>query len=273
MRWLNTFVLSLCISSQAWAAAQPLPAPKPLDQPPPQATEMLSGMSYLVLKPATAPAATITSDFAEFRLDAWSADGVTRFNGKQDGPQTKPIRQLGQAWPALARAILVTPIGETRRWWISAERMQPAYPGAPAQPHVFDLTVIGNADPVPVPKDVGAPPPDVEVTASGLAYKVLKRGKGSSHPAPTDTIEIDYSGWTRDGRLFDSSVLRGERARFPLKQLILGWQEGVLLMSPGDTFRFWIPGRLAYDGSHDPSRPSGMLVFDVTLHGFGPGEP
>lgn len=273
MRPLVLLLMSMLMAGPGHAAVKPLPPPKPLAPAPAQATEMLSGMSYVVLKPSAAPAKTVTAEFAEFRLDAWSADGITRFNSQQDGVVMKPVRPLAQAWPALARAILVTPIGETRRWWISAERMQPSYPGAPALPHVFDLTVIGNADPVPVPKDVGAPPPDVTVTASGLAYKVIKRGKGSTHPLPGDTIEIDYSGWTRDGKLFDSSILRGEHTRFPLRNLIKGWLEGIPLMSPGDSFRFWIPGHMAYDGSSDPNGPKGMLVFDVTLYSFEPGQP
>jgi len=273
MRCLALIIFSMLVANHALAEVRPLPAPKSLAQAPAQATEMLAGMSYLVIKPSATPASTITAEYAEFRLSAWTADGNTRFNSQQDGNLVKPVRQLAQSWPALARAILVTPIGETRRWWISAERMQPSYRGAPMQSHVLELTVIGNADPVPTPKDVGAPPPDVEVTASGLAYKVLKRGKSNSHPSPDSTIEIDYSGWTRDGKLFDSSILRGEHTRFPLTQLIRGWQEGILLMSPGDSFRFWIPGHLAYDGSNDLSSPRGMLVFDITLYGFEPGSP
>jgi peptidylprolyl isomerase len=256
-------------TSHASTSAKPLPAPKPLSAPA-QAIGLVDGMSYVVSKPAPAGAKTISAEFVEYRLSAWSADGKTRLNGQADGVQMKPVRLLAQSWPALARALLLTPIGETRRWWFSAERMRGAWPGSETQAHVLELTVLGNADPVPVPPDVGAPPPDVTVTASGLAYRILKRGTRNDHPAADGVIEIDYSGWTRDGKLFDSSVHRGERARFPLKGLIAGWQEGLQLMSPGDSFRFWIPGRLAYDGIDRPGTPKGMLVFDVTLHAHGP---
>lgn len=260
--------------AQPPAGVKPLPAPKPLAVPA-QAVELVDGMRYLVLKPAPAGAKTISADFVEYQLDAWSSDGVIRLNGQVDGVQMKPVKGIAQSWPALARALLLTPAGETRRWWFSAERMRGAWPGSEAQAHVLELSVIGAADPVPTPRDVGAPPPDVIVTGSGLAYKVLKRGKRDDHPSADSLIEIDYSGWTRDGKLFDSSVLRGERARFPLKGLIAGWQEGLLLMSPGDSFRFWIPGRLAYDGMNQPGRPQGMLVFDITLHAHeaGPSSP
>ena len=85
---------------------------------------------------------------------------------------------------------------------------------------------------------------------------------------PSDTIVIDYVGWDFNGRMFDSSLPRGEPSKFELTNMIKGWQEGVPLMSPGDTFRFWIPGNLAYDGSRSSDSPTGQLVFDITLHSF-----
>ena len=59
---------------------------------------------------------------------------------------------------------------------------------------------------------------------------------------------MHYSGWTTDGKLFDSSVLRGEPATFPLNGVIAGWTEGVQLMVEGEKTRFWIPEALAYKG-------------------------
>ena len=170
--------------------------------------------------------------------------------------------------PGLARAILTSPVGETRRWWIQADRLKPGYLGMPDLLHVIDLTVLGEVDPVAAPADVAAPPVDAIRTGSGLAYKVLKAGPGGDKPGAASTIVIHYTGWTTDGRVFDSSVLRDQQAVFPLAQLIPGWQEGVRLMSRGDTYRFWIPGHLAYDGDPNPQSPKGMLVFDVTLYDF-----
>jgi len=71
--------------------------------------------------------------------------------------------------------------------------------------------------------------------------------------------------------MFDSSVLRGKKATFPLNRLIKGWQEGVQLMVVGEKRRFWIPPELAY-GNHSkrPGAPSGMLVFDVQLYAIDP---
>ena len=107
-----------------------------------------------------------------------------------------------------------------------------------------------------------APPADAKLTATGLAYKVLHEGSGGRHPKPSNEVTVHYTGWTTDGAMFDSSVVRGEPATFPLDGVIAGWTEGVQLMFEGEKTRFWIPEKLAYGGKQ---KPYGMLVFDVEL--------
>jgi len=115
---------------------------------------------------------------------------------------------------------------------------------------------------LPPPSDVKAPPSDAKTTKSGLAYRVLTPGKGKRHPSAQNQVTVHYSGWTTDGKMFDSSVSRGEPATFPLDQVIAGWTEGVQLMVEGEKARFWIPEPLAYRGRR---APYGMLVFDIEL--------
>ncbi len=115
---------------------------------------------------------------------------------------------------------------------------------------------------IPAPGDVAAAPADAETSASGLASKVLEAGSGSTHPTATSNVTVHYTGWTTDGRMFDSSVTRGQPSTFPLNGVIRGWTEGVQLMVVGEKRRFWIPEELAYGGRRDPR---GMLVFDVEL--------
>ena len=91
------------------------------------------------------------------------------------------------------------------------------------------------------PADVKAPPADAVKTASGLSSKVLQAGKGDKKPAATDTVTVHYSGWMTDGKLFDSSVKRGQPTSFPLNGVIPGWTEGLQLMVEGEKRRFWIP--------------------------------
>lgn len=113
------------------------------------------------------------------------------------------------------------------------------------------------------PADVAAPPPEAQVTTSGLASKVLQPGTGTVHPTIQDRVKVHYTGWTTDGERFDSSHGRGRPSIFPLNRVIAGWGEGVQLMVEGEKRRFWIPEELAYGGQ--TGRPQGMLVFDIEL--------
>lgn len=112
------------------------------------------------------------------------------------------------------------------------------------------------------PPDVAAAPADAMKTPSGLASKVITPGTGKIHPMKANRVTVHYTGWTTDGKMFDSSIPRGEPATLPLDRLISGWTEGLQLMVVGETRRLWIPESLAYRGDHEPR---GMLVFDVEL--------
>jgi FKBP-type peptidyl-prolyl cis-trans isomerase len=116
---------------------------------------------------------------------------------------------------------------------------------------------------VPPPPDVATAPADAVRTSTNLASKVITPGRGSRHPRPDSTVTVHYTGWTTDGRTFDSSVTRGEPSTFSLDRVIPGWTEGVQMMVEGEKRRFWIPARLAYEGA--PGKPQGTLVFDIEL--------
>jgi len=96
---------------------------------------------------------------------------------------------------------------------------------------------------VPPPSDVAAPPADATKTPSGLVTKVLKPGTGKDHAAKDDVVTVDYTGWTADGNMFDSSVVRGKPITEPVNRLIPGFSEGVQLMSPGETAGYGFPSR------------------------------
>ena len=121
--------------------------------------------------------------------------------------------------------------------------------------------------PIPAPPDVSAPPAEAARTPSGLASKVLTPGTGTRHPRPNSEVTVHYTGWTTDGKMFDSSVQRGQPATFGLDQVVAGWTEGLQMMVEGETRRFWIPESLAYQGQ--PGQPAGMLVFDIQLIRIG----
>ncbi len=107
---------------------------------------------------------------------------------------------------------------------------------------------------------------DVQVTESGLQYKVITEGSGKK-PAVTDTVETHYEGKTLDGKIFDSSYQRGETTTFPLNGVIKGWTEALQLMSEGSKYELYIPHGLAYGaaGSGGTIEPYSTLVFTVEL--------
>ncbi|MGH9423814.1 MAG: FKBP-type peptidyl-prolyl cis-trans isomerase, partial [Thermoanaerobaculia bacterium] len=113
------------------------------------------------------------------------------------------------------------------------------------------------------PADVAAPPADAIRMPSGLAYKILRPGTGTVHPGRHTRVLVDYNGWTTDGQMFDTSILRGDPVEFSLAEVIPGWTEGIQLMTEGEKVRFWIPEKIAYKG--EKGKPAGMLVFDVEL--------
>src|SRR5216117_3426045 len=93
---------------------------------------------------------------------------------------------------------------------------------------------------IPTPPDVAAPSADAVKTASGLATKVIKPGNGKDHPVKDDLVMVDYTGWTTDGKMFDSSVTKGKPSTFPVNRVIAGFSEGLQLMVPAkrDAFGF-----------------------------------
>ena len=100
---------------------------------------------------------------------------------------------------------------------------------------------------------------------SGMQYSVISEGTGAS-PKETDTVSVHYTGTLIDGKVFDSSVERGEPATFPLNGVIKGWTEALQLMKVGDKWKLFIPPALAYGEQGNPSIPANsLLIFEVEL--------
>ena len=117
---------------------------------------------------------------------------------------------------------------------------------------------------------------DTITTKSGLKYLVLSKGKGE-HAELNKNVEVHYTGYLTNGKVFDSSVERGDPIEFILGtgQVIPGWDEGIALMNVGDKFRLIIPSNLGYGekGAGNTIPPNSTLIFDVELMGIGVPKP
>jgi peptidylprolyl isomerase len=262
------------------AAAQPIEplgsarpvapsAPPDVAEAPAQAARTSSGLAWKLLTKGQGTEHPGPHDKVTVIFTGWKVDGEVIESSIPDGEPWTFL--MDDVIKGLSEGLRLMGKGEKRRLWIPAALATSGRPKrrGPPGPSVFDVELVDFAkmpDPIPAPDDVDAPPADAKRTPSGLVYRLVKRGKGKDHPLPASTVEVHYSGWTPDGRLFDSSVRRGRSSTFPLTGVIKGWTEGVQLMVVGDKARFWIPSALAYgDTPSRPGMPAGPLVFDIEL--------
>ncbi len=236
-------------------------APADVAAPPGDAEKTASGLASKVLTPGTGTEHPTVEDAVRVHYTGWTTDGAMFDSSVVRGePISFPLGGVIAGW---TEGLALMVVGEKRRLWIPQELAYKGRPGYPKGMLVFDVELLGIQKPPETPADVASPPADAEKTASGLASKVLAKGTGTAHPAATSRVTVHYSGWTADGAMFDSSVMKGKPSSFPLDRVIAGWTEGVQLMVVGEKRRFWIPEELAYKGK--PGKPQGMLVFDVEL--------
>jgi FKBP-type peptidyl-prolyl cis-trans isomerase FklB len=106
----------------------------------------------------------------------------------------------------------------------------------------------------------------VKVTDSGMQYEILEEGSGEK-PSATSVVKTHYHGTFIDGRVFDSSVERGEPTEFGVNQVISGWTEALQMMPVGSKWRIALPAHLAYGeaGAGGSIPPNSSLVFEIHL--------
>jgi peptidylprolyl isomerase len=262
-RTLGALAILLLISAVASAqAVKDFTAPPDLTSPPADATRSASGLISKMLSEGTGAEKPAATDVVTVDYTGWSSDG-RMFDSSiaRNKPSTFP---LDRSLPGWRECVQLMTVGEKRRCWVPESL---AYAGAAGRPKgtvVFDITLIDTRpSPLIPPPDVKGPPSDAKRTATGLAYKVLRPGTGTRHPSAYDKVLVHYTGWTTDGKMFDSSVTRGVPTTLSLEDVIKGWTEGMQLMVEGERMRLWIPEDLAYKGQ--AGQPRGMLVFDVEL--------
>jgi FKBP-type peptidyl-prolyl cis-trans isomerase len=249
--------------------AESIPPPDDVAAPPADAEKTESGLASKVLEPGKGTTHPAKTDLVTVHYTGWTTDGKMFDSSLSRGkPATFPLDKVIAGW---TEGVQLMVAGEKRRFWIPEDLAYKGKEGRPAGMLVFDVELISfkapppketPSDPTKAPDDVQRAPADAKRTDSGLSYKILRRGTGTEHPGPTSSVTVNYSGWTTDGKLFDSSYARNEPATFRLNRVIPGWTEGLQLMVEGEKRRLWIPESLAYAGQ---GPINGDLVFDVEL--------
>jgi FKBP-type peptidyl-prolyl cis-trans isomerase len=237
-----------------------VPAPSDVAAPPPDAQKTDSGLAYEVLQAGDGETKPGKDDIVAVEYTGWTTDGVTFDTTQQKGAQTFPVAAGIEGW---AEGLQLMSKGAKHRLWIPEDLAYKGRKGRPAGMLVFDVELLDIVEIPDTPADVAAPPADAKKTKGGVSYKILAEGEGSERPRPWDKVTVNYSGWTTDGKMFDSSYKSGKPIDMPLSSSIEGWKEGIPQMTVGDKMRLWVPEELAYQGK--PGRPAGMLVFDVEL--------
>jgi peptidylprolyl isomerase len=243
----------------AIAHAQAPAAPADLKAPPADAVKQADGLVMKQIGPGRSDQHPTADDFVHIRYAVWKASNGSVIDYSHG---TAPsFVQMSKLLPGMREMFAAMSPGERQRAWIPTELG--AGKIAAGETFVVDGELVDIVPPPATPSDVAAPPADATTTKSGLAYKILQPGTGTVHPKRGSTVFVNYTGWTTDGKMFDSSITRGEPADFALNAVVPGWTEGIQLMTEGETVRFWIPERFAYRG--ESGKPKGMLVFDVEL--------
>jgi peptidylprolyl isomerase len=270
---LRTAVIAVLVLATVASGQTPrplaVPAPEDVAAPTADAEKTASGLASKILTPGKGSTHPAKTDLVTVHYTGWTTDGRMFDSSLTTGkPATFPLDKVIAGW---TEGVQLMVAGEKRRFWIPEELAYKGKDGRPSGMLVFDVELISfsapapketSSDPTKAPEDLKPTPADAKRTDSGLSYKILKPGAGGRHPTATSSVTVHYSGWTTDGKLFDSSYLHHQPATFRLNRVIPGWTEGVQLMVEGEKRRFWIPESLAYAGN---GPVNGDLVFDIEL--------
>jgi peptidylprolyl isomerase len=248
------------------------PAIKPFDIKGKDTITTKSGLKYVIVKENKTGAAT-PGKKATIHYSGFMRDGKMFDSSIERGQPLIADVGKNKLFAGLDEAVALMRVGEKGRFIIPSALAFGERGGGPVPPNtdlIMDLEVTEVKDiPVAVKYDTTGVTP--KVTASGLKYFEIKLSGNPVKAQAGQNVKVHYTGYLADGKLFDSSIERGDPIEFPLGtgQVIAGWEEGIALMHVGDKFRLVIPYQLAYGEQGRPPAipPSAQLTFDVELMG------
>lgn len=269
--WLLTLGCIMVASLPAQTDSGPASRPKrPTIPDDTEVKTTASGLKYCVLKAGAADGESPNvNDRVRVHYTGWLTDGTIFDSSVERGqPAEFGVSQVISGW---TEGLQLMTQGSRFKFTIPAEL---AY-GAQGRPQIppnstliFEVELLSftkGPTPLPLPPFPGADDTGYTKTDSGLKYKVLAEGEGTT-PTKQNTVTVHYAGWLTDGKTFDASFTRGTPTTFPLGRVIQGWIEGVQLMKPGAKYVFFIPPELAYGPrAQGPIPPNSTLIFHIEL--------
>jgi FKBP-type peptidyl-prolyl cis-trans isomerase FkpA len=214
-----------------------------------------AGAPGAAASPSASPAAALSEDDKAILAFGGAV-------GQQVASQAKPLNLSPAEMELLKKGILASLAGEKPQYDI---QQYASLLSARAQKQAATLAA-GEKEKTAGFRDSAAKETGAVKTASGLVYRTIAPGHGPS-PKATDKVSVHYTGTLTNGKVFDSSVQRGQPAEFQLNQVIPCWSEGVQRMKVGEKARLVCPPELAYGdrGAGPDIGPGATLVFDVEL--------
>jgi FKBP-type peptidyl-prolyl cis-trans isomerase FkpA len=224
-----------------------------------------SALTGACQKPA-APTASPSPSGSAMSENEKAVSALGAAMGQQVAQQVKALNLSPAEMETLKKGLLASLAGEKPQYDI--QQYGPMLQ-ARAQAHAATLAV-GEKQKSAALRDAAAAEAGAVKLASGLVYKTIKPGSGAS-PKAADVVRVHYHGTLPDGKVFDSSVQRGQPAEFAVNRVIPCWTEGVQRMKVGEKAKLVCPSEIAYgdSGTPDGSIPPGAtLVFEVELLGI-----
>ncbi|MBN8697396.1 MAG: FKBP-type peptidyl-prolyl cis-trans isomerase [Bacteroidetes bacterium] len=230
-----------------------------------------SGLKYIIIKENKAGEQVKAGAQATVHYSGYFKDGKMFDSSVERGQPFKVKVGKGQVIKGWDEGLALLRKGEKAKLFIPYQLGygEQGYGPIPAKAElIFDVEIVDVQEAmVPVLYDVSKL--EAKKTASGLSYYEVKRSGSTVKAEAGKTVKVHYSGYLADGKMFDSSIERGEPIEFPLGQgmVIPGWEEGIALMNVGDKLRLVIPYYLAYgEQGREPIIPAKAdLTFDVEL--------
>jgi peptidylprolyl isomerase len=230
-----------------------------------------SGLKYILMKENKSGELAAAGTQATVHYSGYFKDGKMFDSSVERGQPFKVKVGKGQVIKGWDEGLALLRKGEKAKLFIpyTLGYGEQGYGPIPAKADlIFDVEIVDVQAPVvPVLYDVSKL--EAQKTASGLQYYVVNKSASTVKAEAGKTVKVHYSGYLADGKMFDSSVERGEPIEFPLGQgmVIPGWEEGIALMNVGDKLKLIIPYYLAYgEQGREPIIPAKAdLTFDVEL--------